>query len=388
MNATTGDTLRLTPADRVLVFAPHPDDESIACGGLLLAAQATGAARRVVTLTDGDNNPWPQRWLERRWRIDAAARARWAARRRAESQNALDVLGVAADERAYLGLGDGLLTSLLMREHDGLVTPLREEIARFRPTLVAAPALADRHPDHSAAHIAVRLALLDVDPTPRLLAYRVHGDGDAPIRWSVELDALRHDAKRRAITTHRTQMALGGRRFLAFAAPLETFADAAAAPRSDHPLRATLRHDRLLELRVREQYLHRHREVLIVAAEASARTHAWRLALASRTQVCELHDARDGRVVAAAAWSRDAGARTLALPLPAVQDPRCAFVKLARARSGLVIFDRYGWQPVAEGSDECGETIRSSRVVPTQDGSAAPADAPQSANAYAILGKS
>ena len=77
--------LQLGASDRVLVLAPHPDDESIACGGLLLAARAVGAARCVVVVTDGDNNPWPQRWIEKRWRIDARARARWGARRRARS---------------------------------------------------------------------------------------------------------------------------------------------------------------------------------------------------------------------------------------------------------------------------------------------------------------
>jgi len=80
------EPLRLTAADRVLVIAPHPDDESIACGGLLLAARDADARRRVVTLTDGDNNPWPQRWIEKRWRIDATARARWGARRRARTR--------------------------------------------------------------------------------------------------------------------------------------------------------------------------------------------------------------------------------------------------------------------------------------------------------------
>ena len=44
--------------DRLLVVAPHPDDETIAAGGLIQSALHAGAAVRVLFATDGDNNPW------------------------------------------------------------------------------------------------------------------------------------------------------------------------------------------------------------------------------------------------------------------------------------------------------------------------------------------
>ncbi|MDN5925258.1 MAG: PIG-L family deacetylase, partial [Xanthomonadales bacterium] len=40
-----------------MVIAPHPDDESLATGGLLQQALAGTAAVKVVLVTDGDNNP-------------------------------------------------------------------------------------------------------------------------------------------------------------------------------------------------------------------------------------------------------------------------------------------------------------------------------------------
>jgi hypothetical protein len=61
--------LTFTAADRLLVFAPHPDDETIATGELIQLARASGAVVHVVFATDGDNNPWPQRWCERRLHI-------------------------------------------------------------------------------------------------------------------------------------------------------------------------------------------------------------------------------------------------------------------------------------------------------------------------------
>ena len=76
-------------ASRLLVFAPHPDDESLACGILLQNAVEAGAAILVIYVTDGENNPWPQRYLSRRWRLNAAARQRWAKLRRKEALAAL-----------------------------------------------------------------------------------------------------------------------------------------------------------------------------------------------------------------------------------------------------------------------------------------------------------
>ena len=60
--------LTLDRDSRVMVIAPHPDDETLATGGLLQEAVAAASAVRVVYITDGDNNPWPQRVMERRLR--------------------------------------------------------------------------------------------------------------------------------------------------------------------------------------------------------------------------------------------------------------------------------------------------------------------------------
>jgi LmbE family N-acetylglucosaminyl deacetylase len=49
-------TARLAPVD-VLVFAPHPDDEVIGTGGLVLQAIAAGKSVRIVFVTNGDGYP-------------------------------------------------------------------------------------------------------------------------------------------------------------------------------------------------------------------------------------------------------------------------------------------------------------------------------------------
>jgi len=339
------EPLRLTAADRVLVIAPHPDDESIACGGLLLTARDAGAARHVVTLTDGDNNPWPQRWIEKRWRIDAAARARWGTRRRAEAQAALDLLGVPFEAREFHGLPDAALTSLLMRAAEQFVTPLRARIAAFEPTHLAFPTLSDRHPDHSAAHIAVQLALLEGSHSARRLEYQVHGIARPVAAHAVELSDSQRDTKRAAIACHRTQMALSGKRFLAYASSHETYDEAVVALRNEHPLRARLREDGVFELRVAKQNRHANDRVSILLGSEPGISSAWHFPVAPSRR-CDVLDARSDRVVATSEWRDEAGAWATELRLPVSAKPDVGFARLAKAQPGLVIFDRYGWQTI------------------------------------------
>src|SRR5215469_15441345 len=99
---------------RLMLIAPHPDDEALACSIILQQAVRAGAAIRVVYVTDGDNNPWPQRVLERKWRLNAADRKRWGKLRRAEALAALHVLGVNALAARFLALPDQKLTTILI----------------------------------------------------------------------------------------------------------------------------------------------------------------------------------------------------------------------------------------------------------------------------------
>src|SRR5450432_3940132 len=109
---------------RVLVLAVHPDDESLSAGGLIQHAIARGGDVRVIVVTDGDDNPWPQRYVERRWHIDAAARARWGDRRRGEAMAALACLGVPQEAVTFWHYPDQGLTKLLLGGGEELIARL------------------------------------------------------------------------------------------------------------------------------------------------------------------------------------------------------------------------------------------------------------------------
>ncbi len=230
---------RLDPAAwrRVLVFAPHPDDETLATGGLLQRAVAAGAAVRVVFVTDGEDNPWPQRVLERRWRIGPVGRARWAMRRQAETLAALACVGISAASAAFLHFPDQGLTPLLLSGGDAVVSTLAGELTTWRPTLVVASAAADRHPDHSALGVLLRLASDRIAHPPDRgfteLAYVVHGGAPMADVLRLQLSSAEQARKLAAIGCHRSQLVLSRRRFLSHATPAEGFIDP-AMPSSAH----------------------------------------------------------------------------------------------------------------------------------------------------------
>jgi LmbE family N-acetylglucosaminyl deacetylase len=197
--------------DRLLVLAPHPDDEVLATGGLIQVARAARVPVRVLVATDGDNNPWPQRWLERRWRIGDDARRRWGARRRDEARKALARLGVADDAMHFLGWPDQGLTRRLLDDARASDV-LAEEIAGFAPTVVALPALGDRHPDHSALRVLMEVALSRHGGACRRLEYLVHGAADRDAGFALSLDEDQRNAKRLALLAHATQLSLSRRR--------------------------------------------------------------------------------------------------------------------------------------------------------------------------------
>ncbi len=342
-----GETLSLAASDRLLIIAPHPDDESIAAGGLLQVAKAAGAAVRVIVLTDGDNNPWPQRWVEKRWRIDAAARARWGARRRVEAEAALQLLGIGLSEVRFLALPDMGVTDLLMRDDAAVTSVLRAEADAFKPTLLIAPAPSDRHPDHSAAFLLATRACAQAQvKVPRVLTFAVHGDAPAAADVSVALSAEQQRVKYEAIRAHASQMRLSQSRFLKFAQASEAYHWLAQPPAIDAaiPIRASVS-DGMLAVGIDSRGWRGSVRDLHLFVVAETHDTAVRRTVALHGDAPAIIDRISGAMIGAARLEHRDGNVTVTLPWSATA--RSGFVKVARTRPGLWVFDRFGWQPVA-----------------------------------------
>ena len=237
------ESFDITKESRLLILAPHPDDEALATGGLLQRAQAKGAKVYVAFLTDGENNPWPQRVADRRWSIGARERARWGARRRGEALRSLRCLGVAPDCVSFLGFPDQQVTDLVMAGDASLTRVLNEVFAEQAPTHVFSPSLHDHHSDHSAAAVAVRAACArrGRHRSPRLFECIVHDGTQQPAGHPLGLwpEPLEIERKRDAISCHVSQLFFRRAELLAFAHRQEVFFESARAGSDEpsHPIR-------------------------------------------------------------------------------------------------------------------------------------------------------
>jgi LmbE family N-acetylglucosaminyl deacetylase len=339
-----------TAQDRVLVIAPHPDDEAIATGGVLQVARAAGAACRVLVITDGDNNPWPQRWIEKRWHIGAADRARWGAERRSEAVAALQILGLQPSDVRCFGFPDLGLTDVLLRGEPALGETLAAQLDEFQPSCLFLPALDDRHPDHSALHVLLQLVLLGVSgPRPNLYTFGVHGEANAADGVVLELSEAQRETKRAAIMSHQTQMRLSRRRFVAYARVQEPYRTAAVpgVPDPQHPVRADVGEDGKLRVRIdhaRWRHGLRGHAVFLVLRGVDGSSARHRIMLSGPTRGAVV-DTETNRNVGTAAIDASAGETDIILTK--VPGAAAGWIKLSRPQPGLFVLDRFGWQTIA-----------------------------------------
>lgn len=183
-------TLRLGTPRRLLVVAPHADDEAIGAYTMMTRLRRRGVAVEVVVVTDGAaSHPSSQRWPRRRL----------VAERRRESRRVLHRIGVAAAAVTFLGLPDGRLHTRAAAARRGLA----RAIGNRGPTLVVSPGPDDDHPDHRTVAACVEALRR---PGVRALAYPVWPAGrNVAGAGALFLSAQERLAKRRAVRRYRTQ---------------------------------------------------------------------------------------------------------------------------------------------------------------------------------------
>lgn len=151
-------------AERILVVAPHPDDESLGCGGLMAAMADLRRRVHTVFVTDGGashrNSPtWPRRRL--------------AARREEEAAEALARLGLKDHPRTFLRLPDANMPNPASPEGGTALAAMRAVVADFLPDLALLPWRRDPHCDHRDAWRLATQALDREGLRPQRLEYAI-----------------------------------------------------------------------------------------------------------------------------------------------------------------------------------------------------------------------
>jgi LmbE family N-acetylglucosaminyl deacetylase len=184
-----------------LILAPHPDDESLGCGGLIAEACIRGRQPTVAILTDGRmSHP----------NSVAFPGERLVALREEETRRAVVELGLTPERLRFLRAPDGAVP------HGGAgMLALAETLARLaresRASVMLTTWEQDPHPDHLAANIVAREAARIAGL--RLLRYPVWGWTLPPRNWLPRAPIVGHrlamgqhlPAKRRAIAAHESQ---------------------------------------------------------------------------------------------------------------------------------------------------------------------------------------
>lgn len=148
---------------KVLVIAPHPDDEAIGCAGTIVLHTLAGDTVCIAIATDGRRSralPDPDQM---------------AAQRRREASNAAASMGV--DRLTWLGHPEGDCSPQALKQS---FLGLLEEI---HPDVIYAPSRIDFHPEHWKVAHALALALGDSVGTrmPAIRIYQVQVPLTSPV---------------------------------------------------------------------------------------------------------------------------------------------------------------------------------------------------------------
>ena len=336
-----------------MLFAPHPDDESLACSIILQHAVRSGAAVRVVYATDGDDNPWPQRVLERKWRLSANDRKRWGKLRRAEALAALNVLEVRSSAARFVGLPDQKLTTLLTLDCRSTLDRFAAIITDWTPTHLLVPSISDTHPDHSALAVMMRLVLSESlleGMQMSVWSYAVHGKSPAFFHRARALPQSESEtaAKLRAIRCHKTQLKLSRKRFLGYATRPERLLDLRAHEKTaaDGSIRSVSREQNLLrvELQFAPRTVRLSEPALFILGYGEAGAlHCGRMRLPARASPAQILDCATLEPIARARYRGSMFAGELRISTDIFSSVHRLFVKLEQ-RSWF--FDEAGWLEV------------------------------------------
>jgi LmbE family N-acetylglucosaminyl deacetylase len=146
----------------VLIVAPHPDDETLGCGGAVALLRSYGCPVWVLVITDGTQShprsrKYPAPILQQL--------------REQETRSAMSRLGVASGAVTFLQLSDGKVADAVALQSAQSIC--RNYLKGIAPKTIFLPWRHDPHPDHRATWQLLKDAIVDTGIAARLIEYPI-----------------------------------------------------------------------------------------------------------------------------------------------------------------------------------------------------------------------
>lgn len=265
--------------ERILILAPHPDDEAIACAGIIQKALKAGAQVKVVYLTNGDHNELAFIVYEKRITMRQGEFIYLGKLRQQESIKAMKFLGLSEKNLVFLGYPDygtfeifckywqagkpfrdrlTRISSVPYQDNfsygaeycgENILSDLTKQILDYQPDKIFVSHPADVNVDHKTLYLFLQVALSDLEARmakPEIYPYLVHCVGwpkprhyhpelalyppeefnGSRINWQrLDLSAEELDKKYRAILFYKSQTQSSAFYLFSFARKNELFSD-------------------------------------------------------------------------------------------------------------------------------------------------------------------
>jgi len=193
--------------DRILILAPHPDDETIATAGVIQRALAAGSRIKVICFTNGDNNELSFIVYEKRLTFRKGIFLHMGMVRATETMQAMGLLGLERNDVNFMGYPDFGTMEILMKYWntsvpyqsmfprvrkvsysnalsagapfvgESILADFKTILMAFRPTKIFVSHPADTNRDHQSLYLFLSVALWDLEgkiTRPEVFPYLIH----------------------------------------------------------------------------------------------------------------------------------------------------------------------------------------------------------------------
>ncbi len=271
------ENLSFTKEDRVLIVAPHPDDEALGCAGIIQSALAAGAEVKIVYLTHGESNEISALFYQKKPMLVKTDFVKVGRLRKKEAVEAMTFLGVPEKNLIFFGYPDmGTMPiwekfwtgkkpfrsyfariNKVIHDNDfsygkyyhgyNIVEDFEKVLLESEPTHVFVTAPFDLNLDHQAAYLFLKVALLNLEPNlktaPAVHWYLIHEPswpkprkyapelelappGGSPASWnSFALTPEQTKKKAESLSRYESQLSYSKNFLLSFARKNEIYKD-------------------------------------------------------------------------------------------------------------------------------------------------------------------